>query len=258
MKMKYLIIFSVLLLSLTACEKVKESIELEPEANSTVQFVNAAAEVLPVLPAVPTAYDIVVDGLVANGGRRISYSLASQGGGGGNAPGYMPLLQGTRNIKLSRDSGRTSVIDVSLPFDANKAYTIVAYDTLVNGKLRVVRLNDDLTLPATGNAHVRVVHAAPNAPAVDFTFVRTSPTLDSVTIGNRSYLGANPNVDALSAFTPVLGGTAYTLKIKAAGTQTVILTASLSTALSSGRIITYYLIGTAQGRPIGLISTRHF
>ena len=72
MKMKYLIIFSVLLISLTACEKVKESIGLEPEANSTVQIVNAAAEPLPLPPALATSYDIVVDGLVANGSRRIS------------------------------------------------------------------------------------------------------------------------------------------------------------------------------------------
>ncbi len=240
----------------TACKKVTEATTLNEEASSTVQFIHAA----PVATTpTPPSYDIVVDGVVANGSRRLSYGIVSAGGGGGNAPGYMPILEGTRNIKISRDSGRTTVIDASLPFEKNKAYTILAYDTLAtpSSRLRVVRLNDNLAVPATGNTHVRFVHAAPNAPAVDITFLRTAPTLDSVTILNKTYLGATPNVDAVSAFTPVPGGT-YTIIIKLAGTQTVVTSASLGTALTAGRIITYYAIGTAQGRALALINTRHF
>ena len=244
----------------TSCKKVKEATKLNEEASSTVQFIHAA----PVATApTPPSYDIVVDGVVANGSRRLSYGIVSAGGGGGNAPGYMPILEGTRNIKISPDSGRTTVIDASLTFEKNKAYTILAYDTLAtpSSKLRVVRLNDNLAVPATGNTQVRFVHAAPNAPAVDITFLRSAP-LDSVTILNKTYLGATPNVDAVSAFTPVPGtpvsGSTYTIKIKLAGTQTVVTSASLGTALTAGRIITYYAIGTAQGRALALISTRHF
>jgi Domain of unknown function (DUF4397) len=262
MKFKYSIPFSFALfalLGISGCKKTTETTELNPLVNSTAQFIHAAPDTLAIAPQVQPAYDIVVDGLVANGSRRLTYGLVSQGGGGGNAPGYMPFLQGTRNIKISRDSGRTNVIDASLPFDKNSAYTIIAYDTLATptSKLRVVRLNDNLTPPASGITHVRFVHAAPNAPAVDITFLRTAPSLDSVTITNRSYLGASPNADALSAFTPVPSGT-YTLKIKAAGTQTVVATVALGTNLASGRIFTYYAIGTARGRALSVINTRHF
>jgi Domain of unknown function (DUF4397) len=251
-KISLLIVMSGLIL--TGCEKIKEATTLNPDANSAAQFIHAAP-----VAAVPTppSYDIVVDGLVTNGSRRLSYGLTSLGGGAGNAPAYMPFLRGSRNIKISADSGRTNVIDATLDFEANKAYTILAYDTLVNGKLKVVRLNDNLAVPATGSTHVRFVHAAPNAPAVDITFLRTAPSVDSVTISNKSYLGVTPNVDAVSAFTPVPGGT-YTIKIKAAGTQTVVASASLGTALTAGRILTYYAIGTAQGRSLSLINTRHF
>jgi Domain of unknown function (DUF4397) len=261
MKFKYSISFSFAVLALLAiagCKKTKEATELIPSVSSTAQFVHAAPDTLAIAPQVQPAYDIVVDGLVANGSRRLTYGIVSAGGGGGNAPGYMPFLEGTRNIKISRDSGKTNVIDVSLPFEKNSAYTVVAYDTLTTptSKLKVVRLNDNLTPPASGTTHVRFVHAAPNAPAVDITFLRTAPSVDSVTITNRSYLGASPNADALSAFTPVPSGT-YTLKIKAAGTQTVVATVSLGTNLASGRIFTYYAIGTAQRRALSVINTRH-
>ncbi|MBX9782294.1 MAG: DUF4397 domain-containing protein [Chitinophagaceae bacterium] len=262
MKLKNNISFlfaALVLISIAGCQKTKEATELNPLANSTAQFIHAAPDTLAILPQVQPAYDIVVDGLVANGSRRLTYGLVSAGGGGGNGAGYMPFLEGTRNIKISRDSGRTNVIEASLPFAKNSAYTIIAYDTLAtpSSKLKVVRLNDNLTVPATGFTHVRFVHAAPNAPAVDITFLRTVPSLDSVTITNRSYLGASPNADALSAFTPVPSGT-YTMKIKAAGTQTVVATVSLGTNLASGRIFTYYAIGTAQRRPLAVINTRHF
>ncbi len=255
-KISLLILASGLLF--TACKKVKEATTLNEEANSTVQFIHAAPDTLAILPQVQPAYDIVVDGLVANGSRRLTYGLVSQGGGGGNSPGYMPILEGTRNIKISRDSGRTNVIEASFSFDKNSAYTVIAYDTLAtpSSKLKVVRLNDNLAVPAAGNTHVRFVHAAPNAPAVDITFLRSAPSVDSVTILNKSYLGAAPNADGLSAFTPVPSGT-YTMKIKAAGTQTVLATMSLSTNLASGRIYTYYAIGTAQRRALSVINTRH-
>jgi Domain of unknown function (DUF4397) len=254
MKLTYrLTIIAAFGFMMNACEKIKEATELNPSASSTAQIVHAAPDAATPLPA----YDIVVDGLVANGSRRITYGITSLSGGGGNAPAYLPLLEGSRNIKISRDSGKTSVIDVTLPFEKNKAYTIVAYDTLVGGKLKVVRLNDDLTRPASGVTHVRFVHAAPNAPAVDITLLRTAPSTDSVTLSNKSYLGANPNAEALSAFAPVPGGT-YTLKVKLAGTQTLVTSASLGTTLTAGRIYTFYAIGTAQTRPLSVISTRHF
>jgi len=102
--------------------------------------------------------------------------------------------------------------------------------------LRAVQLTDDLTVPSGTNVHVRFLHLAPLAPAVDITLLRTSPSTDSVTLTNRSYLGATPNATALSAFAPIPGGT-YTIRVKLPGTQTVVATFPLGTNLSSGRIV---------------------
>jgi hypothetical protein len=95
------------------------------------------------------------------------------------------------------------------------------------------------------------------APAVDLTLVRNAATPDSVTLTNRTYLGASPNATSLSAFTPIPGGS-YILRVKLAGTQTVVAAFSLGTTLTSGRIITLAAIGTARGQALSAMALRHY
>lgn len=146
-------------------------------------------------------------------------------------------------------------------FENQKAYTFLVYDTLnttASNRLRILRLADDLTPPTGTNVHVRFVHAAPNAPAVDVTLLRSGVTpADSVTIRNASYIGATPNETALSRFTPIPGGT-YTARVKLAGTETVVASFSLTTILSSGRIVTLFATGTARGQALTVGNFRHF
>ncbi len=248
------LLYSLLAIStfgITACEK--DAVTLLGDANSAVAFIYAA-------PGAPTS-DIVIDGLVSNGSRRLTYGITSLGGGGGNGGAYIPLVNGSRNIKISPDSGRTSLVDARYQFDINKSYTMAVYDTLLASgtpTLRSVQLTDDLTVPSGTNVHVRFLHLAPLAPAVDLTLLRTAPSMDSVTLTNRTYLGATPNATALSSFAPIPGGTAYTLRVKLAGTQTVVASISLGTNLSSGRIVTLSAVGTAKGAPLGVLTLRHY
>lgn len=242
-------LLGVATIGLTACDK--EAVSLVDGANSSLAVIHAS-------PGAPTV-DLVIDGLVSNGSRRLSYGLATLGGGGGNGGVYIPVVSGSRSIRISPDSGRTNVVDARYQFDANRAYTVAVYDTLpASGAatLRAVQLTDDLTPPTGTNTHVRFLHLAPNAPAVDITLVRGA-NLDSVTLTNRTYLGATPNVTTLSAFQPVTGGTAYTLRVKLAGTQTLVTSVNLGTALTSGRIVTLAAIGTARSQPLAAIVVRH-
>jgi len=244
------IICVIVLVSTTACDK--EAFKLNDQVNAAFAVIHAA-------PGAPTV-DIVVDGLVANGTRRLSYRALSAGGGAGAGGIYMPLATGTRNIKISPDSGKTNVVNADLSFAANSASTIVVYDTLAATgapSLRFVQLSDDLTAPTGTNVHVRFLHLAPLAPAVDVTLIRGA-NIDSVTITNRTYLGATPNAATLSTFTPITGGAAYTFKVKLAGTQTVVNTGSLAANLSVGRIVTLSAVGSAKGQPLGVLTARHF
>lgn len=234
-----------------SCEK--QALELTAQSSATVAFIHAA-------PGAP-AVDVLVDDLLSNGSRRLTYGTVSAGGGTGNGGAYLPITPGSRTIKVSPDSGKTNVINTTLQFDELKAYTVVAYDTLLASgtpALRSVQLTDNLTVPTGTNVHVRFLHLAPLAPAVDLTLLRTAPSTDSVTLTSRTYIGATPNAAALSAFAPIPGGTAYTLRVKLAGTQTVVASFNLGTTLSSGRIVTLAAIGTARGQALNAMSLRHF
>jgi hypothetical protein len=255
-------LFNILTISagllFASCEK--QALELTAQSSAAVAFIHAAPTPPPIAPAVAPAVDILIDGLLSNGSSRLSFRTFSAGGGSGNGGAYMAITPGSRSIKISPDSGRTAFISANLQFDASKAYTVVAYDTLASTgaqTLRAVQLTDDLTVPSDTTVHVRFLHLAPLAPAVDITLVRTSPKLDSVTLSNRAYIGATPNASALSAFTPIPGGT-YTLKVKLPGTQTLVTSFALTTTLSNRRIITLAATGTARGQALGAMALRHF
>lgn len=180
---------------------------------------------------------------------------------------YLPIASGTHEINIRRKNVATSDLYVN-SFTETMArgdiFSYFVYDTTTSatGQARVLRLKDDLTLPAAGFSHVRALHLAPNAPAVDITLLRTSVTPnDSITVTNRTYVGATPNASALTAFTPVPRGL-YTAKVKLAGTQTVALAVAVDmrngTDVTQGGIFTIYASGTAKGQPLAVRSIRHF
>jgi hypothetical protein len=234
----------------TACKKAFE----QPESYSSFAVIHAS----PVSSTSPTdTLNVFVDTAkyTAAGVTYLSNS------------GYLPVLSGDRTINVRRQPLVSSPLYVSSftkSFERSKIYSFFVYDTTTTatGTARVLRLTDDLTLPAANMAHVRVLHLAPNGPAVDITLLRTSVTPnDSVTIANKSYIGASPNEAALSPFMPVPKGT-YTVKVKLAGTQTVatsgtlVLTPGLD--VNVGRIVTVFVTGTAKGRPLTIGSFRHY
>lgn len=193
---------------------------------------------------------------------------------------YLPVLSGSKTITIRRglnSSSASYVNSFTYPLEKGKAYSFFVYDTTTSstGQAKVLRLKDDLTLPAANMSHIRVLHLAPNGPPVDVTLVRTSiaPTgnpllspTDSVTISNKVYIGAAPNEDALSAFMPILRGTLYTVKVKNAGTQTVLASSTLNltqaatsgSSINEGRIVSIYVTGTAKGRPLAIGFFRHY
>lgn len=182
--------------------------------------------------------------------------------------GYLPVLAGNRNINIRRKptfDGALYAPTFSHNFEKGKAYSFFVYDTTNSptAQAKVLRLNDDLSLPAANMAKVRFLHLAVNEGPVDITFVRTSTTPnDSVTIANVPYVGATPNTTALSAFTSIPRGT-YTVKVKTAGTQTVRSTSTgvlitTGASVNEGRILSLFLTGGAKGRPLTIGNFRHY
>ncbi len=145
------------------------------------------------------------------------------------ASAYLDLPAGSYDIQVV-PAGATSpvVIDAKgVRIEAGKAYTIAATGKLADIKPTI--LMDDLTAPAAGKAHVRVIHFSPDAPAVDIK-VAGGPTL----ISNLAF----PNA---SNYLPVDAGS-YDLQVTPAGGDAVVLDLR-GTRLETGKIYDVFAVG---------------
>lgn len=147
---------------------------------------------------------------------------------------YAPLAAGSYKVQVVPTGAMTPVvIDATLALEANTDYTVVAMGKLAN--IGPVVLKDNNAAPAAGKAHVRIVHASPDAPAVDIA-VKGGPVLFS-----------NLAFKAASAYAPVDAGT-YDLEVRAAGTTTVALPLP-GVKLEAGKIYTFFAMGLLSGQP---------
>ena len=146
---------------------------------------------------------------------------------------YAPLEMGTYNVKVV-PNGATEpvVIEADLTLEAND-YTIVALGLLEN--IEPLVLIDNNSAPAAGKAHVRFVHASPDAPAVDIA-VKDGPVLFS-----------NVAFKEVGDYLPVDAGT-YDLEVRIAGTENVALEVP-GLALAEGTVYTVFAMGLAGGEP---------
>ena len=166
------------------------------------------------------AVDLLVDNTVAGTGLAFPANTA-----------YLPVAEGTRNLKVRVSGTTTTVIDANVPVASGARYTVFAAD--VAASIAPLVLTDDLSAPAAGKAHVRFVHLSPNAPAVDVA-VQGGPVL----FANRAF-------KQNTAFTPVNAGT-YDLEVRPAGTTTVVLPLNGIT-LQAGKIYTVFARGLVGG-----------
>lgn len=210
-----LLILSVSLFALfgfTACSEDESPVMPVPTETSLVKVVHAS----PDAPGV----DLLVDNKVA--GTNLTFP---------NSTGYLKVNSGTRNVKVNVTGSSTTVIEANLPLAANKNYSVFAVNSVSN--IEAIVLEDDLTVPASGKAHVRFIHLSPDAPSVDITLVD-----GTVVFGIFQFKEA-------SAFTPLNAGT-YDLQARVAGTSTVALNLP-GIQLEAGKIYTVFARGFLSG-----------
>ena len=165
--------------------------------------------------------DILVDGTIVNSSA-LNYPQSTD---------YLSPLAGTRNIKVNPSGSSTSVIDANVTFGADMFYSVFAVNDVAN--IEPLVLEDDLTMPAAGKAHVRFIHLSPDAPAVD------------ITLTDGTVIFANKMFKDFTAFTPLDFGS-YDLEVRAAGTSQVVL--PLGTInLEDGKIYTVFAKGFLNG-----------
>ena len=148
-----------------------------------------------------------------------------------NSTTYSTLSSGTRNVKVNVTGTSTTALQANLNLAADKNYSVFAVNNV--SMIEAVVLEDNLTSPASGKAHVRFIHLSPNAPAVDITL-----TNGTVVFGDYIFKEA-------SAFTPLDAGT-YNLQVRLQGTSTVVLDLP-GIVLTNGKIYTVFAKGLVAG-----------
>jgi hypothetical protein len=147
---------------------------------------------------------------------------------------YASLDPGSYSVQVS-PTGATEpiVIDATLDLAADTDYTVVAVGLLAD--IEPLVLVDNNSAPAAGKAHVRFVHASPDAPAVD------------IAVAGGPVLFSNVPFKGVGDYLPVDAGT-YDLEARLAGTETVALSVP-GVALEAGKVYTIFAMGLASGEP---------
>jgi hypothetical protein len=144
---------------------------------------------------------------------------------------YLELPTGSYDLAVRPAGAAASsdpVIEATADVEAGNAYTVAAVGALADIQGQI--FGDDLSAPASGKAKVRVIHAAPEVPAVDVA-VEDGPTL---------FEGAE--FPSATDYAEVDPGT-YPVQVKAASGGDVLLEASLP--VKAGTIYSVAAVGGA-------------
>lgn len=177
----------------------------------------AMVRVIHASPDAP-AVDVFVDGQAAL--TNVAFKAISK---------YLELPAGAHKIAVAPtgQGEAAAVITANPTLEAGKAYTVAAVGQVANIKAQIY--NDNLAAPAAGKAHVRVIHASPDAPAVAVKVAGGPTLIESLAFPNASdYLP----VDA----------TTYNLQVTPAGANDVVLNLA-NTSLQAGTIYDVVALG---------------
>ncbi|ARS35974.1 DUF4397 domain-containing protein [Pontibacter actiniarum] len=130
--------------------------------------------------------------------------------------GYHGFVPGPYTVKLTPVNAANAYVDSSFTFKEGAAYTMFAVDELEDMELLVVQ--DSVKAPATGKAALRIINLSPDAPAVAVSASAAGSTNETALTNELDFKGITP-------FMSVDAGK-YSMQIKAAGSDDVLLTVS--------------------------------
>jgi hypothetical protein len=162
---------------------------------------------------------------------------------------YLTIPGGTYNVKINVTGTTTSAFEAPVTVMDGKDYTVAAvgYAGGNSPAFTVKVLEDDNTAPPDGSIKVRVMHAAPGAPAVDVYWTTPYETLD----GKTPVLSNVPfNVASAYLTVPI---SMYQARVAVAGTKTIAID-SMRMPTWGGMVRTIIAVDkTGGGAPFGFI-----
>lgn len=221
---KFLILAAALLAALAAA-----FVSLAPRGAAAAD--TGRVRVMHASPDAP-AVDIFVDGAKA------VTALAFPS----NTP-YVSLPAGGHTVEVfvsPSDGTGDPVLEAILDVQAGKDYTVLAVGTLAGGNLGLEVFEDNNATPAAGNAHIRLIHASPDAPAVKVAVA-----------GTDTYVFQGVAFRAFGPYTPVPAGT-YDLDVQINSTGDSVLAINDLT-LTARTVYTAVAVGLAGNGSLRVI-----
>ena len=174
-----------------------------------------------VMHAVPggPSVDVKVDGATALSG--VAYSAFSD---------YLQLETGSRSLSIA--AGSTELASLGTTIEKDKNYTVIA--NLNGAAVRLSAFADDLTAPASGKAHLRVIHMCSDAPNVDVGV--TDGTTVTPVFSDLAY-------NSGSSFVAVDAGTIPVAVVPTGVTDDAAAVATTDLTLVAGKIYTVVAYG---------------
>jgi len=158
--------------------------------------------------------------------------------------GYVALPAGAHNVKVfvspSTGTGQPA-LEANLNVAKGKDYTVLAVGEVGKSTLALLPLEDNNALPAAGKAHVRLIHASPDAPAVDV-----------VVAGTTTKVFSNVAFKGVGTYTPVNAAT-YNLDVVLANTATVAKSVT-GLALKDQGVYTVVAVGLAGNNSLQVLA----
>jgi hypothetical protein len=179
---------------------------------------DACINVIHASPDAP-AVDVYLDGTKALSG--LAFGAAS---------GWVAVPAGEHQVQVTAADAAvdTAVIDANVTLEAGAAYEVAATGLLANITPQIYQAN--LSAIADDSARIRVVHASPDAPAVDVA-VKGGDVL----VPNLAFPNASDYLEVPAA--------SYDLEVRPAGTTDVALDLP-GVQLEAGMVYSVYAIGT--------------
>jgi len=107
---------------------------------------------------------------------------------------YLKVKSGTRTVTVKAAGSNNVIVEGGIDLAPGGIYTLIVHGLISNPKsIAPLLLSDDLNCPSEGKAHVRFVHAAAGAPAVDI-YGNGAKVFSNVSygqVGNPQYLPVN-------------------------------------------------------------------
>lgn len=200
--------------------------------SASAQGATGRVRVMHASPDAP-AVDIFVDGTKAVSGLAFPKDT-----------GYVSLPSGPHEVKVFVSpftAQAQPVLTATLTVEAGKDYTVLAVGKVGDSTLSLLPLTDNNSLPADGKAHIRLIHASPDAPAVNVALA-----------GTKTNVFSNVAFKGVGTYTPVATGT-YNLDVNVASSGQTVKTVS-GLKLDNKGVYTAVAVGLAGNGTLQVIA----